>query len=88
MNRVPPKLDGESEEKLAMIACSEPPEEHSSQPLALLGEQLATLNVVDSISRETVKRIFNCIPYSCQSNNDELLTGRWSDRGKVIIDGP
>ncbi len=39
-----------------MIACSEPPEGRSSQPLELLGERLVALNVVDSISRETVRR--------------------------------
>ncbi len=55
-NRVPPKLDGEGEAKLTMIACSEPPEGHSSQPPALLGERLVALNVVDGISRETVRR--------------------------------
>ncbi len=55
-NRVPPKLDGEGEAKLTMIACSEPPEGRSSQPPALLGERLVALNVVDGISRETVRR--------------------------------
>ncbi len=55
MNRVPPKLDGEGEAKLTMIACSEPPEGRSPQPLELLGERLAALNVVDGISRETVR---------------------------------
>ncbi len=39
-----------------MIACSEPPEGRSSQPLELLGERSAALNVVDDISRETVRR--------------------------------
>ncbi len=39
-----------------MIACSEPPEGRSSQPPALLGERSAALNVVDGISRETVRR--------------------------------
>ncbi len=56
LNRVLPKLDGEGEAKLTMIACSEPPEGRSSQPLELLGEWLVALNVVDGISRETVKR--------------------------------
>ncbi len=72
-NRVPPKLDGEGEAKLTMIACSEPPEGRSSQPPALLSERLVALNVVDSISRETVrktlKKRFETAPYAVSAHS-------------------
>ena len=55
-NRKPRKLDGEAEAKLVMIACSEPPEGQARWTLKLLGERLVELEIVDGISRETVRR--------------------------------
>ena len=51
--------DGEGEAKLAMLAmlaCSEPPPGHARWNLRLLGDRLVELEVVDGISRETVRR--------------------------------
>lgn len=53
----PPKLDGEGEAKLVRLACSSAPEGHASWTLRLLAEHLVELEVVDSISHETVRRV-------------------------------
>ena len=56
LNRKPRKLDGKGEAKLVMLACSEPPEGCGRWTLSLLCNELVELNVVDSISRETVRK--------------------------------
>ena len=53
---VPRKLDGSGEAHLIALACSEPPEGHSQWTLQLYVDELVALQVVDSISRETVRR--------------------------------
>ena len=55
-NRKKRLLDGEGEAKLTMLACSEPPPGHARWNLRLLGDRLVELEVVDGISRETVRR--------------------------------
>ena len=50
------KLDGEGEAQLIALACSEPPEGRSCWTLKLLGGRLVALDVVDSISTNTVQR--------------------------------
>lgn len=54
--RVPPKLDGEQQAKLTALACSEAPPGQARWTLKLLANRLVELEVVDSISRETVRR--------------------------------
>jgi hypothetical protein len=49
-------LDGEKEARLIAIACSEPPEGRASWSLRLLADKLVELQIVDSISHETVRR--------------------------------
>lgn len=46
----PPKITGEVEAKLVMLACSAPPEGHSQWSLRLLGNALVELHLVDSIT--------------------------------------
>jgi len=53
---VPRKLDGSGEAQLITLACSEPPAGHSQWTLQLYADELVQLQVVDSISRETVRR--------------------------------
>lgn len=55
-NRRKPVLDGEEEARLAAIACSSPPEGHARWSLQLLADRLVELEVVESISRETVSK--------------------------------
>jgi len=51
----PRKLDGEGQARLTALACSEPPDGCARWTLSLLSEGLVELEVVDSISRETVR---------------------------------
>jgi len=52
----PPKLTGRDEAKLALIACSEPPEGRARWSVRLLTDKLIELDIVDSISREAVRQ--------------------------------
>jgi transposase len=51
------KLDGRGEARLAALACSQPPEGRGSWTLRLLADRLVVLEVVPSISRETVRQV-------------------------------
>jgi len=53
----PPLLDGDGEAQLTKLACSVPPEGHSRWTLRLLAEHLVDLEVVESISHETVRQV-------------------------------
>lgn len=50
-----PKLDGEKEARLVALACSNPPEGRGRWTLQLLADKLVQLQVVDSISDETIR---------------------------------
>jgi transposase len=50
------KLDGDAQAQLATICCSSPPEGRERWTLQLLCDELAKLEVVESISRETVRQ--------------------------------
>ncbi|MCY4202124.1 MAG: helix-turn-helix domain-containing protein [Aestuariivita sp.] len=54
----PPRrlLDGEGEATLTMLACSPPLAGQASWTLELLGDRLVERKVVDTISKETVRR--------------------------------
>lgn len=52
----PPKLDGKGEARLIALACSQPPDGRDHWTLKLLAERLIELEVVDSISDQTVRR--------------------------------
>ena len=49
-------LDGAAEARLIALACSEPPKGRARWTLKLLADQLVELEVVESISDETVRR--------------------------------
>ena len=49
------KLDGRGEAKLISIACSTPPEGRAKWTMQMLADELVILDVVDSISDETVR---------------------------------
>jgi transposase len=51
----PPKLDGRAEARLIALACSAPPEGRAVWTMQLLADKLVELEVVDSISDETVR---------------------------------
>ena len=52
----PPKLDGEGEAKLIALRLGKPPAGYGRWTLRLLADELVTLDVVDSISPETVRK--------------------------------
>ena len=51
------KLGGKEEAHLITLACSTPPEGHARWTLRLLADRLVRLEVVDSVSHETVRRV-------------------------------
>jgi transposase len=51
-----PKLDGEQEARLITLACSTPPEGRTRWTLRLLADALVELDVIDSVSYETVRQ--------------------------------
>jgi hypothetical protein len=51
------KLDGSGEAQLVKLACSSAPGERSGWTLNLLAGKLVELEIVESISRETVRRV-------------------------------
>jgi len=52
----PPKLDGEGEAKLISMRLGKPPAGYGKWTLQLLADQLVVLEIVDSISGETVRK--------------------------------
>ncbi len=52
----PPKLDGEAEAKLIAMRLGKPPAGYGHWTLQLLADELVALEVVDSISPETVRK--------------------------------
>ena len=57
------KLDGQGEARLIALACSDPPEGFSQWTLHLLADELVELQVVESISIETVRQTLKKTPY-------------------------
>ena len=50
------RLDGEDEARLIALACSEPPDGYERWSLRLLQDQLVRLEIVESISHETIRQ--------------------------------
>ncbi len=50
-----PLLDGAAEARLVQLACSEPPDGRESWSMQLLADKLIELEVVETVSRETVR---------------------------------
>jgi len=51
------KLDGEQEAKLIALACSKPPKGDGRWTLRLLADKLVELEITDTVSYQTVRRI-------------------------------
>jgi hypothetical protein len=51
-----PKLRGEQEARLTQLACSHPPEGCARWTLKLLADRLVELEIVETVSYETVRR--------------------------------
>lgn len=50
------KLDGAKEARVIALACSKPPEGHAKWSLRLLADKAVELEIVNSVSHETVRR--------------------------------
>lgn len=55
-------LDGKAEATLVAVACSKPPAGRERWTLRLLGDRLVELDIVDSISHETVRQTLKKTP--------------------------
>jgi hypothetical protein len=53
----PPKLDGAGEAKLIAMRLGKPPAGYGHWTLQLLADELVALEVVDSVSHETVRKV-------------------------------
>jgi len=53
----PPKFNGKSMAKITAIACSKPPEGHARWSLRLLADSVIELDIVESISYQTIRNI-------------------------------
>jgi transposase len=53
----PRRLDGEQEAHLVALTCGTPPEGRQRWTLRLLAERLVALEVVDTVSHETVRQV-------------------------------
>ena len=54
--RVPRKVDGRVEAQIVKLTCSQPPEGRSRWTLRLLANKIVELEIVDSLSHETVRQ--------------------------------
>jgi hypothetical protein len=61
---VPGKLDGAAEAHLTVLCCSSPPEGRDHWTLQLLCDELGRLKVVESVSRETVRKCLKKMTFS------------------------
>ena len=53
----PPKLDGEAEAKLIAMRLGKPPTGYGHWTLQLLADEVVALEIVESISHETVRKV-------------------------------
>jgi len=53
----PPRFKGKLTAKITAIACSKPPEGHARWSLRLLADHIIELDIVESISHQSVKNI-------------------------------
>lgn len=61
---IPVKVDGRVQAQLTRLACSQTPNDEPTWTLAMLGEGLVQMGLVDSISRETVRKTLKKIASS------------------------
>ena len=65
------RLDGEQQARLVALACSAPPQGHKRWTLRLLAQRLVALEVIESVSYETVRQALKQTGASlCQAAGD------------------
>lgn len=78
-------LDGEKEARLVAVACQKPPDGRVRWTLRLLADKLVELNVIDSVSHETVRQTLKKTTYSrgrrntgaCRPKQTPSLSAPW-----------
>jgi len=58
----PIKIDTRVESHISLIACTDPPEGFARWTLQMMADRLVTLNVVESICKESVRKALKKIP--------------------------
>jgi putative transposase len=58
----PIKIDSRVEAKVTMIACSDPPEGYGRWTLHMIADKLVQLDIIDTISHESVRRTLKKTP--------------------------
>jgi len=61
------KLGKDAEQQLLKLACSDPPDGRGSWTLELLADRLVRLRLVDSVSRETVRKALKKMTFASES---------------------
>jgi Homeodomain-like domain len=79
-----PKLDGKQEAMLVALACSQAPEGRGRWTLQLLADRLIELDVVDTISDETVRRT---LKKRAETMAEEAVVHRHCGRGFRLAHG-
>jgi hypothetical protein len=90
-----PKLDGRAEAHLIALACSPPPEGRNEWTMQLLADRLVQLNVVDSVSDETIRRVLKKTKSSrgrssngaCRRKPTPSSSARWK-KSSMSTSGP
>ncbi|WP_425147149.1 hypothetical protein [Deinococcus sp.] len=72
---IPVKVDGRVAAALTRLACSQTPTEEPSWTLSVLGDSLVQLGVVESISRETVRKTLKKLPQTAPEGTVASSTG-------------
>lgn len=91
-----PKLDGRAEAHLVALACSKPPEGRQEWTMQLLADKLVELEVVESISDETVRRTLQKTRSSpgsssggaCRRRRTPSSSARWRTSSRSTIARP
>jgi transposase len=79
-----PKLDSKQEAFLIALACSEPPEGREHWTMQLLANRLVELEIVESISDETVRRV---LKKRSQALAEEAVVHRTDHGGLPLAHG-
>lgn len=81
----PPKLDGKQEARIIALACSPAPEGEARRTIRRLTERVVGLEVAETVSRETVRRLLKKTSSSrgrssrgaCPTGSPASSSGRW-----------
>ena len=85
LNRKKRVLDGTGEARLVTLACSRPPEGYAKWTLQLPEDRLVELEIVDSISKETVRRTPTKTIQALET--ETMVYPAWTERRLCVCHG-